>query len=105
MEATAADELPAAFEAPASVSDSAGNFVFATVPAGQYTLSGSLPRMGGLIRVPIVVASDDVDGLVVSAQAPLHLTATLQFDGATTPPTAVPRAARSRHNRPKPARS
>ena len=83
-----ADELPAAFEAPASISDGAGNFVFAAVPAGQYTLSGALPRMGGLIRVPIVVASDDVDGLVVAAQAPLRLTAALQFDGATTPPTA-----------------
>jgi uncharacterized protein (DUF2141 family) len=84
--------LPAGWEgapidtiAPASMTDGAGDFVFAAVPPGRYTLRGGLPRTQGWIDMPLTVGGDDIAGLVVTGKPLLHLTANLQFDGATPP--------------------
>jgi Carboxypeptidase regulatory-like domain len=80
------EALPNDLQAPTSVTDGAGNFVFAAVPAGQYTLRGALPGLQGSISVPLTVAGLDVDGLVATARPAIRVTATLQFDGTTSPP-------------------
>jgi hypothetical protein len=76
------------FVAPASVTDASGNFLFAAVPPGRYTLRGSV-RGQQSVNVPVAVGADDVDGLVVTAMPPLKLTVSLQFDGNTPPPPSL----------------
>ena len=39
--------------------------------------------------MPVAVGGDDVDGLTVTATSPPKITATLQFDGTTSPPSGT----------------
>jgi hypothetical protein len=75
--------------APTSVTDAAGTFVFTAVPAGQYRLRGSAPRGLATVDLPVAVGGEDVDGLTVTPTSPPKITATLQFDGTTSPPSGT----------------
>jgi len=85
---TGTEGFPQEAVAPATVSDAEGNFVFAAVTPGQYTLRGGLPRTDGTVSMPIMVGSDDIDGVAVTARPALSITAAVQFDGNARPPSA-----------------
>lgn len=77
-----------------SSTDAGGAFVFAAVPAGDYTLRatrGSAP-MGELLwaEVPITVGGENVDGVTALLSPGLRVTMRMQFDGNAPPPAAQP---------------
>lgn len=87
-----AEGIPPELVAPASVSDGAGDFVFAAVVPGRYTLRGS--TSGGAagmawIDLPLTIAGDDIDGVVATMNPALRITGRLQFDGNTPPPVSA----------------
>jgi hypothetical protein len=84
-----AEGMPQNVVAPTSVTDAAGTFVFTAIPAGQYRLRGSAPRGLATVDLPVAVGGEDVDGLTVTPTSPPKITATLQFDGTTSPPSGT----------------
>ena len=86
------DELPSEMLTPMTFTDSAGAFVFAAIPAGQYTLralSGGDSRAGQLrwVEMPLTVGGSDLEGVTATLLPPLKVSARTQFDGnAARPP-------------------
>jgi hypothetical protein len=78
------DGMPPDLVAPTSVTDAAGAFVFAGVPAGQYRLRATV----GLewVDAPVAVGGDDVDGVTVTATPLPRINILLQFDSAAPSP-------------------
>ena len=85
-----AEGIPWDIVAPASVTSAAGDFIFAAVVPGRYTLhastSGSGPSMSYL-NLPVTVGDDNIDGLAAAMSPALRVTGRYQFDGTTPPPT------------------
>ena len=85
------DEIPSDMVASISATDPTGAFVFAAVPAGQYTLralSGGESRSGQMqwAEMPLSVSGDDLDGVTAVLAPPLKVSARMQFDGQRQPP-------------------
>ena len=85
------DEIPSDMVASVSATDPTGAFVFAAVPAGQYTLralSGGDSRSGQMqwVEMPLSVSGDDIDGVTAVLAPPLKISARMQFDGPRPPP-------------------
>jgi len=91
------ESIPAEVVSATSISDADGRFMFAGVAPGRYTLRGTSTGAVGLawVDMPLTVAGDDTDALVVMLRPPLRITARTEFDGGT-PPAASGRAARWR---------
>jgi hypothetical protein len=81
------EAFPADLVAATSITDGAGNFLFATVPPGHYRLKANVSRRElGIVDAPLDVAGDDIGGIVVTPRPPIKITATFQYDGTTQPP-------------------
>ena len=87
-----AEGIPLDIVAPASVTNAAGDFIFAAVVPGRYVLhastSGGTPAMSYL-NLPVTVGGDDIDGLMAAMSPALRITGHLQFDGTTPQPTSA----------------
>jgi len=81
------EAFPSDLVAPTSVTDGAGNFLFAAVPPGRYRLKANVfRREPGMVDTPLDVAGDDIEGIVVAPRPPIRITATFQYDGTTPAP-------------------
>jgi Carboxypeptidase regulatory-like domain len=86
-----AEGIPLDIVAPASVTNAAGEFIFAAVVPGRYTLHGS--TSGGaagmsFLDLPVTVG-DNIDGLLAAMSPAVRITGRYQFDGTTPPPTSA----------------
>lgn len=90
-----AREVPAEGLAATSVTDAAGSFAFAAVVPGQYVLRANAPQRSTgnelhWLEMPIAVAGDDLEGIVVTLAPPLKIAGRLQFDGNSPRPPTTP---------------
>jgi protocatechuate 3,4-dioxygenase beta subunit len=93
-----AEEIAQEALAPVSFADASGNFTFAVVPPGQYSLRAAsrvgpaeISRPGSemyWLDLPVTVSGDDVDGVTAIMRPALRITARLEFEGATPRPAA-----------------
>ena len=87
-----AEGIPWDIVAPASVTDAAGDFIFAAVVPGRYTLHGSTSGGGEVMSyldLPVTVGGDNIDGLMAAMSPAVRITGRLQFDGTTPAPVSA----------------
>jgi hypothetical protein len=95
----AAADVALAPDAPATVTDRNGRFGFSAVPPGQYLMRASVPSHavpGSTDRdrmlwgeLPLTVGSADVHGLTLVLQEGLHISGSVDWEGAPPPPRSA----------------
>lgn len=90
-----AQSTPVQEDAPTTVSNSIGAFVFPAVPPGRYVLRSTTSTLSSVnpggemvwAAMPLQVGSTDIDGLTVSLLPALRISGRVEFDGRSPWPS------------------